>query len=82
MNRYKLVVGDQDNGIGFWTGPLYPNGTANVPSKSAYGCSQGCLFDIQADPTGVSRPVWVSFMPQPSHLYLLVVCNYWLCSFL
>lgn len=60
VDKYKLVVGDQDGGIGFWTGPLYPNGTANKPSKEAYGCGDGCLFDIQADPTGDGRagPGW------------------------
>eukprot|EP00045_Choanoeca_perplexa_P008761 m.82283 g.82283 ORF g.82283 m.82283 type:complete len:548 (+) comp14613_c0_seq1:100-1743(+) len=50
VGRYKLVVGDQEKGIGFWTGPLYPNGTANQPGP-AYMCKQGCVFDLVEDPT-------------------------------
>ncbi|EGD79168.1 hypothetical protein PTSG_09899 [Salpingoeca rosetta] len=49
VGDYKIVVGGQ-RGIGFWTGPLYPNGTANQPG-SAYGCPYGCLFNIKEDPT-------------------------------
>ena len=45
--QYKIVIGDQQ-GRGIWTGPVYPNGTAD-PHPTP--CAEGCLYDIFADPT-------------------------------
>lgn len=46
--RWKIVVGQQ-NGRGVWSGPVYPNGTADGSDFTS--CVDGCLFDIVADPT-------------------------------
>ena len=44
---YKIIFGKQQ-GRGIWFGPVYPNGTVDHP---AYPCAEGCLFNIEDDPT-------------------------------
>ena len=46
---YKVVVGKQ-GGKGVWTGPQHPNSTATLKDDDP-GCGDGCLFNIEADPT-------------------------------
>jgi hypothetical protein len=56
QGRFKVVTGHQ-GGSGFWTGPVHPNGTGpadparNGTACGAFSCCNGCLFDIQSDPT-------------------------------
>ncbi|CAK0871523.1 unnamed protein product [Prorocentrum cordatum] len=45
--RWKVVFGQQ-HGLGFFTGPLHPNGTKNYRDA---GCPSGCLFNLFDDPT-------------------------------
>eukprot|EP00038_Savillea_parva_P017529 m.20629 g.20629 ORF g.20629 m.20629 type:complete len:718 (-) comp3812_c0_seq1:251-2404(-) len=48
VGPYKIICGTQDSD-GFWQGPVYPNGTDDVPYT---GCAdQCCLFNIQEDET-------------------------------
>eukprot|EP01079_Euglenida_sp_SAG-EU17-18_P004395 gene4395-798_t len=62
--NYKIIIGQQQ-GRGIWFGPVYPNGTND---GKAYPCSEGCLYDIDADPTEhvnlkASRPdVWSAML--------------------
>ena len=44
---WKVLFGDQ-HGLGFWTGPQHPNGTADYTDV---GCPDGCLFNLNDDPT-------------------------------
>ena len=54
--RYKIVTGHQ-GASGFWTGQVHPNGTGppdpkrNESACGAFACCEGCLYDIQSDPT-------------------------------
>ena len=48
--RYKIIIGGQ-YGRGVWFGPVYPNRTTGKEDAKAYPCADGCLYDIQADPT-------------------------------
>merc|ERR1712232_952188 len=56
QGRYKIVTGHQ-GGSGFWTGPIHPNSTGpadperNAKACGAFSCCDGCLYDIQSDPT-------------------------------
>ncbi len=47
----KLITGHLAATSG-WQGPVYPNSTspANPMSKIVLNCTQGCLFDVDADP--------------------------------
>lgn len=54
---YKVVTGHQ-GGSGFWTGPIHPNATGPADPKHdgsschpVFACCDGCLFNIQDDPT-------------------------------
>ena len=49
---HKIIFGRQ-MGLGVWTGPVYPNGTKEGLDSS---CIEGCLFNVEADPTEVSAP--------------------------
>jgi arylsulfatase I/J len=44
---HKIIFGAQQ-GRGIWFGPVYPNGSHDQP---LFPCTDGCLFDIFADPT-------------------------------
>jgi len=46
---YKLVVGTQS--YGFWMAPNYPNSSTNHKTELPVECGEGCLFDIQKDPS-------------------------------
>ena len=54
--RYKIVTGHQ-GGSGFWTGQVHPNSSGLVDPKrnssacGAFSCCDGCLYDVQSDPT-------------------------------
>ena len=56
QGRFKIVTGHQ-GGSGFWTGPVHPNATGppdpkrNLSACGAFSCCDGCLYDIQSDPT-------------------------------
>lgn len=56
QGRYKIVTGHQ-GGSGFWTGPVHPNSTGpanperNSTACGAFSCCDGCLYDIQSDPS-------------------------------
>jgi hypothetical protein len=56
QGRYKIVTGHQ-GASGFWTGPVHPNSSGaidpvrNSTGCGAFACCDGCLYDIQADPT-------------------------------
>lgn len=56
QGRYKVVTGHQ-GASGFWTGPIHPNATGpadptrNASACGAFSCCEGCLYDIQRDPT-------------------------------
>jgi hypothetical protein len=56
QGQYKIVTGHQ-GGSGFWTGPIHPNAsgpadpTRNASTCGPFSCCDGCLYDIQADPT-------------------------------
>ena len=56
QGRYKIVTGHQ-GASGFWTGPVHPNATGpadprrNGTGCGAFACCDGCLYDIQSDPT-------------------------------
>lgn len=58
--NYKLITGTQI--MSMWTGPYYPNTTGQQPlypdspsnmftGTFSYNCTNGCLFDVFADPT-------------------------------
>ena len=53
---WKIVTGHQ-GGSGFWTGPVHPNSTGpkdptrNGDACGAFSCCEGCLFNIEDDPT-------------------------------
>lgn len=49
MGNYKLVRNSQQ--YCFWMGPVYPNASTDHKNEADCTCgSQGCLFDIFADP--------------------------------
>ena len=56
QGRYKVVTGHQ-GGSGFWTGPIHPNTSGpadpkrNLTACGTFSCCDGCLYDIQADPS-------------------------------
>ena len=64
QKQFKIVTGHQ-GGSGFWTGPVHPNATGpadptrNGTACGAFSCCNGCLFDIQRDPTGTTPPRFV-----------------------
>ncbi|KAL3925964.1 MAG: hypothetical protein SGILL_000065 [Bacillariaceae sp.] len=48
---WKVINGTQV-GLGFWQGPQFPNASKKIPQPSTdYGCPEGCLFNIETDPT-------------------------------
>ena len=64
--NHKIIFGKQQ-GRGIWFGPVYPNGTQDHP---AYPCVDGCLFDIEKDPTG-------GFLHPKLHLIILPGVSLW-----
>lgn len=46
---YKLILGVQS--YGFWQGPVYPNASTNHAAEVTFDCGDGCLFNIQDDPS-------------------------------
>jgi arylsulfatase B len=48
---WKIINGTQ-GGLGMWQGPVFPNASKKIPQPGPDpGCPQGCLFNIQQDPT-------------------------------
>lgn len=47
--NFKLVLGIQS--YGFWQGPVFPNATTNHSAETTFDCGNGCLFNIQDDPS-------------------------------
>ncbi|CAB9500962.1 Arylsulfatase B [Seminavis robusta] len=48
---WKVVNGTQ-GGLGVWQGTQFPNATKRIPMPGPdAGCPNGCLFDIEKDPT-------------------------------
>lgn len=48
MRHLSSLTPGYQGGMGFWQGPLFPNGSSPALNP---GCPQGCLFDVLADPT-------------------------------
>ena len=46
---WKYIVGKQ-SGTGYWWGKDYPNTTTKLP-MTAPGCPDGCLYNVEDDPT-------------------------------
>ena len=46
---FKLILGMQS--YGFWQAPVYPNATTNHSAEHVFQCNDGCLFNIQDDPS-------------------------------
>eukprot|EP01064_Diplonema_japonicum_P015358 TRINITY_DN23085_c0_g1_i1.p2 TRINITY_DN23085_c0_g1~~TRINITY_DN23085_c0_g1_i1.p2 ORF type:complete len:150 (+),score=19.01 TRINITY_DN23085_c0_g1_i1:355-804(+) len=49
VGEYKVVFDNKNDG--FWTSPQYPNQTTQCGSTTNPGCPQGCLFNINSDPS-------------------------------